>query len=181
MSKASSDKLLVVGRITGVFGVKGWVKVYSYMTPMEAICDHPDWYIEAPSGWQPLDVEQRKWQGGKLIAQVRGTYDRDEAKVFCNRDIAIAKAELPALAHGDYYWHQLEGLNVYCTTDGGEPILLGQVARMLETGANDVLVVKACDGSIDKRERLIPYLPDRVVRAVDLANGALTLDWDPEY
>ena len=52
---------------------------------------------------------------------------------------------------------------------------------MIETGSNDVLVVKKCKDSLDGRERLIPYLPDQVVLAVDLEAGSIEVDWDPEF
>lgn len=181
---SANDNYVVVGKITGVFGVKGWVKVYSFTEPMEAISDYPNWYIASPKGWQPLDLEQRRWQGGKLIALVRGTYDRDEAKVFTGRELAVEKAALPELEEDEYYWHQLQGLKAYSVNPqdpSQQPILLGEVKRMMETGANDVLVVKACEGSVDKNERLIPYLPDRVVLDIDLEGGTIKLDWDPDY
>ncbi|HBO13126.1 MAG TPA: 16S rRNA processing protein RimM, partial [Halieaceae bacterium] len=92
-------------------------------------------------------------------------------------------AALPPLGDGEYYWHQLEGLEVWCQDREGEAAgeqLLGRVAYLIETGANDVLVVRASPGSIDDRERLVPYLPGDVVKAVDLAAGRLTVDWFPE-
>ena len=58
-----------------------------------------------------------------------------------------------------------------------ERVLLGRVDHLLETGANDVLVVKASEGSIDERERLIPYLPEDVVVSVDLAHQRMEVDW----
>lgn len=181
---STDDNYVVVGKITGVFGVKGWVKVYSYTEPMEAISDYPKWYIASPKGWRLLDVEQQRWQGGKLVALIRDSYDRDEAKVFTGRELAVDKAVLPALEDDDYYWHQLQGLSAYSVNpDSADtaPTLLGVVKNMMETGANDVLVVQACEGSIDERERLIPYLPDKVVLNVDLANKAIMLDWDPTF
>jgi 16S rRNA processing protein RimM len=91
---------------------------------------------------------------------------------------------LPDLPSGDYYWHQLQGLNVYAiedSDDGDGKILLGQVDHLIETGSNDVLVVRKCKGSLDGKERLIPYLPDQVVLAVDLESGTIEVDWDPEF
>jgi 16S rRNA processing protein RimM len=88
---------------------------------------------------------------------------------------------LPALAEGEYYWHQLEGLEVWCgASEGDGQVLLGTVDHLIETGANDVLVVRASPGSMDQRERLIPYLPGDVVTGVDLAAGRMEVNWFPE-
>ena len=89
----------------------------------------------------------------------------------------MSTEELPQLPEGEYYWHQLEGLDVFTTEDE----CLGKVHHLIETGSNDVLVVRATDASIDQRERLIPYLPDQVIRSVDLAGSRLVADWDPEF
>ena len=95
-------------------------------------------------------------------------------------EIAIRKEQLQELEAGDYYWHQLEGLQVIA---GGEqdPVLLGAVSHMMATGGNDVMVVRPCEGSIDERERLLPYLPEQVIKQVDLAAGKVLVDWDPEF
>ena len=103
--------------------------------------------------------------------------DRDVARDYCGLDIAIETSLLPELDDGEFYWSQLEKLKVY-TLDGK---LLGKVNHLIETGSNDVLVVRKCEGSIDKRERLIPYLPDQVIQEIDLEAGTLRVDWDPEF
>lgn len=183
MTSSATKQYTVVAKITGVFGVKGWVKVHSYTTPVEALSDYSNWYIKSPAGWTLLDVEQQRWQGGKLVALVRNCYDRDEAKVYCGRELAVEEAQLPVLEDGDYYWRQLEGLLAYSVGEqaGQQRQLLGKVDKLFETGANDVLVIKACEGSIDKRERLVPYLPERVVLDIDLAKNEMMLDWDPAF
>ena len=94
--------------------------------------------------------------------------------------VAIERSQLPDLSDGDYYWDQLIGLSVV-SYFSKEPQHLGQVSKMLETGANDVLVVAPTDDSIDDRERLIPYVPDMYVCKVDLASATMDVDWDPEF
>ena len=88
----------------------------------------------------------------------------------------MSRSELPALGQGEYYWHQLQGLRVESRGS-----CLGQVDHLLETGANDVLVVKPCEGSIDSRERLVPWVQGQYVIAVDLEAGVIEVDWDPEF
>lgn len=166
-----------MGRIVGAFGVHGWLRVQSFTDPAQNLSEYRRWYIAVGNDWRVLDTDQRRWQGGRLIVHVKGCDDRNQAQAFVQSDIGIASDELPVLATEEFYWHQLQGLQVL----GGEGELLGKVQRLLETGANDVLVVVGCEGSVDDKERLIPYLPGKVVKQVDLAEGAIRVDWDPTF
>lgn len=161
----------MLGRITGIFGTRGWVKVWSYTEPAANILDYRRWQVSTPTGWVPVEVVDGQRQGKNMIVHLRGCDDRDQARAYMGAEVAVGRDELPELASGEYYWTDLEGLRVV-NQDGVE---LGTVESLLETGANDVLVVKG------ERERLIPYLPDRVVMAVDLAHGLLRVDWDPDF
>src|SRR5690554_1838604 len=111
---------------------------------------------------------------------LKGIDDRELARSYGGAEIRVPTELLPELPEGEFYWHQLEGLEVF-TVDGE---CLGKVHHLLETGSNDVLVVHATASSIDQRERLIPYLPDlpdQVVKGVDLENSRIVVDWDPEF
>lgn len=176
------DDLVVLGRVTSVYGIKGWVKIFSETEPMQAILEYHPWFIKPPSqDWQPITLAGGKPHGKGLVVRFAGCEDRDMAAAYRGAVIAVPKANLPDLDEGDYYWHQLEGLRVYSGKLDGEPLLLGRVSHLMETGANDVMVVKACEGSIDTRERLLPYLPGQVVTRVDLQLGEIRVDWDPEF
>jgi 16S rRNA processing protein RimM len=87
---------------------------------------------------------------------------------------------MPQLSQGEFYWYQLEGLKVL-SARGSQQVLLGEVSHLLETGANDVLVVQPCAGSIDDRERMLPWVDDNVILGVDLAAGEIRVDWDPTF
>ena len=78
---------------------------------------------------------------------------------------------MPALESGEYYWADLMGLEV--STRQGD--ILGVVEKILETGANDVLVIRG------EREHLVPYVPGQYVLSVDLAASVMVVDWDPEF
>ena len=110
-----------------------------------------------------------------------GIDDRDLAAQYTAADIAVERELLPELDDGEYYWSQLEGLVVFSQFDGGERQRLGVISKLMETGANDVLVVVADAQSIDQRERLIPYVPEQFVLSVDLEAGEMLVDWDPEF
>jgi 16S rRNA processing protein RimM len=177
-SEAAS--VLVVGQLAGVFGVKGWLKVKSFTEPEENILRYTPWRLRAPSGLKVVEVDDYLMRPQGLIVHLKGLDDRDLAAQIARLEIEVDKGELPELQPGDYYWHQLIGLTV--TTDFlGTSQILGQVAELLETGANDVLVVTPNSCSIDGRERLVPYVPDVYVKSVDLAAREIRVWWDPEF
>jgi len=167
----------VIGRITSVFGVKGWLKVFSYTDPKDGILNYRDWTLLLDGKRIPIRLEEGRRQGQGIVVRLKGIDDREVARTYCGAEIRVPTEQLPELPEGEVYWHQLEGLDVF--TVEGE--CLGKVHHLLETGSNDVLVVHATAGSIDQRERLIPYLPDQVVQQVDLKGSRMVVDWDPEF
>jgi len=173
----AAEEQIVVGRITAPHGIKGWVKVFSYTDPIEGILDYSPWYLVKGDRRQRLVVESGRRQGRSLIVLPEGCTDRDQAALLVGWEIRVDKRLLPALAAGEYYWHQLEGLTVINT----EGEILGTVDHLLETGGKDVLVVKPGPASMDDRERLVPYVEDRVVREVDLDEGRILVDWGSDF
>ena len=172
-----SSELEVVGRILGVHGVQGWVKVYSYTDPMDNLQHYQPWHLKQGGHWKPVKLTGFRPQGKGLIAQIDGITDREAAASLVGQEIGIPGDLLPTSGAGEYYWRDLVGLRVH-HVDGMD---LGKVVRMLETGANDVLAVRGDSNSLDRRERLIPWLPDDVITEVNLAEGRMTVDWDPEF
>tara|TARA_R110001592_G_scaffold33316_1_gene115585 strand:- start:1281 stop:1796 length:516 start_codon:yes stop_codon:yes gene_type:complete len=171
-----------MGKVTSVYGVKGWVKIFSYTQPKENICQYSDWQLQDQSGVsRPVKVLDCKSHGNGFVALFDGAKDRDLAKKFCGMLITVQSSELPSLPEGEYYWSQLQGLLVYSLSSETEPVLLGKVSHLIETGSNDVLVVKKCKDSLDGNERLIPYLLEQVVKHVDLHKGVIEVDWDPDF
>lgn len=169
-----SDGRVSLGRIGAPHGIKGWVRLHSHTQPKENILEYRLFHTSAG---ECLEIDEVRPHGKGFIAHVVG-YDTPEAsRVLTGQELTVDCDSLPALASGEYYWHELVGLTV--TTTGGEE--LGRVDQMIETGANDVLVVVSTDSSIDDRERLIPYLPDRVVQQVDLKTGILLVDWQADW
>jgi 16S rRNA processing protein RimM len=168
------DDHVVLGKLTSPYGVKGWLKVYSYTSPMDGILDYGDWVLKQDGRLVCHPLAQGRRQGKGLVAQLVGVDSREAAEALSGAEILLPKAELPELSGNDYYWYQLEGLAVI-TREG---VALGRIDHLFETGANDVMVVK---GGIDGRERLLPFLPDDVILNVDLDAGVMTVDWDPEF
>ncbi len=170
--------MLLAGRITGAYGIKGWVKVHALTDPVENFLSFDGWKIRRRNRYEPVEFVDGKAHGKGLIAKLRGVDTRTEAEALRGVEVWVPSEQLPELGDGDYYWHQLQGLQVW--TEGPDAVLLGEVDYLLETGANDVLVLKHCDGAIDDRQRLIPYLPESVVREVDLESRRIVVDWHPE-
>lgn len=177
MSSKSENRDMILGKITAVYGVKGWVKIYSYTDPIENIFNYSPWRLKMNGSFKPIEVETGKRHGKGLIAKLSGVNDRDLAQTYCGFEIVADADQLPELDEGEYYWNQLQNLLVYTESDQ----LLGKVSHLLETGANDVLVVKGTADSIDQKERLLPYLPDQVIKKIDLETGTIRVDWDPEF
>jgi 16S rRNA processing protein RimM len=168
---ARSDRAVRLGYINGVFGVKGWVKVHSFTDPRDNLIDYRDWQLDHRGARRPVRVEQAKLSGKNVLVKLEGIDDRDAAADLIGAKINIPRSALPPLEEGEYYWTDLEGLRV--RTAGGE--VLGSVERLISTGANDVLVL---DGG---KNRLIPFVPGRVVLQVDLEAGEIEVDWEASY
>jgi len=171
------NQRVIIGRVSTVYGVKGWLKVFSHTDPRENIFQYSPWYIRIGGQWKLVDIAETKVNGKHLIAHIKGCDDREIAREYTGCDIAISREKLPELDEGEYYWSELLGLSVV-TVEG---LLLGNVQKLLETGANDVLVVRASDDSIDDRERLIPYLPEQVVCSINLGDKQIIVDWNAEF
>ncbi len=164
------DDLICVGHILGSQGIKGWVRVFSNTSPRENIVSYSPWFIERGNVQQETAVQGRR-QGKNVLARLEGIEDRTQADELTGCRIFINPQQLPRLEAGEYYWSDLVGLAV--ETVQGES--LGVIDSMMETGADDVMVLSG------ERERLIPFVVDKVVREVDLDNQRLVVDWSPEY
>ena len=166
-----SSEPVVLGRIVGVFGVRGWVKVYSYTDPREAVLHYEGWLLKRNGNWEPAEVAEGQRHGKSVIARLQGVDDRDTAEALRGTEIGVTREALPKPEEGQYYWSDLEGLTVV-HRDGTE---LGEVDYLLETGARDVMVVRG------ERERLIPFAMNEVVLDVDLDAARITVDWEWDW
>ncbi|MDO3386997.1 ribosome maturation factor RimM [Gilvimarinus sp. SDUM040013] len=175
-----SSNLVDVGRITAVFGIQGWVKIHSGTEPAENLFEYDPWWLKTAHGVKAVEIDAVRPHGKGFVAHIKGVDDRDQAASYTGTTIAVERNQLPELAIGEFYWHQLQGLSVI-SRFGDTETRLGCVSRMLETGANDVLVIQADETSVDDRERLVPYIPEQYVLDVNLEAGTITVDWDPDF
>ena len=165
----STDKQVALGYISAVHGIKGWVKIHSWTRPIEAILDYQPWLLGKEQ--KPVSILDGRKQGKSLVAFLPGTNDREQASEFVGQKIFVERKQLPETGPDEYYWSDLEGLEVH-TLDGE---ILGRVDRLMETGANDVLVIRG------QREHLVPFIQGQFVRRIDLETGRIDVDWDPEF
>jgi len=162
---------VTMGRVSGAFGVRGWLKVRSDCEPVEQLLAYSPWQIDTGTGWRSHVLVDGKIHGPGLVAKLADIDDRDQAQELAGADIAVDRSQLPALAEDEYYWNDLIGLGVV-TREGKE---LGRVSGLMQTGTNDVLVVSG------ERERLIPFIREQVVLAVDAEARRIEVDWDPDF
>jgi 16S rRNA processing protein RimM len=159
-----------MGRVAGPFGIKGWIKVQPFTQSIDGLLRYPVWWLGREGRWVESPLEEGSVHGRSLLAKLHGCDDREAAARLKGLEIAVPRSQLPASAEGEHYWSDLVGLQVR----NREGVTLGRVAGLIETGANQVLVVEG------ERERLIPFV-DAVVVAVDVAGGRLTVDWGVDF
>jgi 16S rRNA processing protein RimM len=159
-----------LGRIVGLFGVRGWVKVHSDARPREAILGYNPWLLELDGRWREYRLAEGRVHGPGIVARFEGCTDRNAAQMLVGASVAVRREQLPPAEPGEYYWSDLEGLRVVNLQ--GEN--LGVVDHLVETGANDVMVVAG------ERERLIPFTRN-AVREVDLKAQIIRVDWDRDF
>ncbi len=161
-----------VGYIQGVFGVKGWNKVFSYCRPKQQILEYAIWQLRNHNSEQTLEVEQGKLQGNGVIVKLKSIDNRNVAEELIGAEVWLPITALPSLSTGEYYWFQLIGLEVVNT----QGQVFGKIKKLMETGANDVLVVQNHSDEI-----LIPYIKEEVIKSVDLDKKIMTVDWLQEF
>lgn len=169
----TGERRVLLGKIVGVFGVRGFVKLQSHTEPREALFDYLPWTLRSPRGVETeIDELEGRPQGRGLVALLPGVSTREQAEALVGSEIWVERSALPKPRRGEYYWIDLEG----CAVHTVEGVALGIVSHLFNTGANDVMSVK--DGA---KERLIPFLHDDVVKSVDLDAKAIVVDWDPDF
>lgn len=165
-----SDDFIIVGKIGAPYGVKGWLKIHSFTEVTTDLLEYNPLYIEEGKGWKVLAIETGRQQGKALVAQFVGLETPEAARKLTGLKIAIKREQLAVLPPNEYYWADLEGLTVI--NQAGET--LGQVAYLMATGSNDVVVFRDAAG----KEHALPYLPGRVIKEVDLKQRVMRVEWD---
>lgn len=168
---AANDNRVAVGRISGSFGVRGWLKVYSYTDPRENIVGYSPWYLVVDGQSRQVKLLAGRAHGEGVVALIDGVNDRDAAEALTGAEIEVDRAVLGKAGRQQFYWTDLQGMTVQTLTG----VVLGSVDHLFETGANDVMVV------VGEGRHLVPFLYGRVVTGVDTDRRVITVDWDPDF
>ncbi|TKI08900.1 ribosome maturation factor RimM [Martelella alba] len=175
---AAPTKPVVLGKMGSAYGIRGWLRVFSSTEESESIFDYQPWFVKRAGVWQHVELEGWKRHNDDLIIKIKGMEDREAASLLTNCEIVVDSTQLPPLDEGDYYWKDLIGCQVVNTAG----YRLGAVIDMMETGSNDVLVVKAdLKDAFGMQERLIPFLDGQVIKHVDLDARKIEVEWDPDF
>ena len=185
MTTPNPPEIMSLGRVVGVYGIQGWVKVFSNCDPHENILNYPRWTLTQRGQVLPYSFHQGKSQGKNIIVQLRHTVtgapltDRNAAQLLMGAEITAPLSDRPKLPKGEYYWDDIIGLAVYNDT-GADAHCFGTVTQLLETGASDILVVVAVDSDGKKQQTLIPFVRPEIVKKIELAKGRMTVAWEPD-
>ena len=165
------EEIVVMGKVLVPYGVNGWVKVYSFTEKIESFLTYKKLYLSKDQkNWLEIKIKEIKLHGKTIIAKFSEIADRSQAETYKDYLIGVPKDYLPQLNDNQYYWNDLIGLEVLNLQD----VSFGLVDTYIETGANDVIVVKG------DKERLIPYTPMTVLK-VDTIKNKIIVDWDESF
>jgi len=162
--------MVVMGRVSAPHGVKGWIKVQPFTREIDGLLGYPLWWLGKDGEWRQHLIAESAVHGSLVLARLEGCTDREAATALKGAEVAIPRHLLPESGEGEYYWSDLLGIEV--VNRRGEH--LGRVAKVLETGANNVLVLEG------EQELLVPFV-DSVILSVDLAGRRLSVDWELDY
>ena len=168
---------LVLGRIAGVYGTRGWVKLHSHTRPIENLLDYPIWWLRHRGEERQFSLVEGRAHAGGLVALIgdetgKPIEDRDIAAALIGAEIEVSREEMPEPEDGLFYWADLVGTTVRNEQD----VALGTVESLTSNGAQDILVLK--DG---ETERMIPFVRGPIIKSVDLEQGLIVADWQPDY
>lgn len=174
---AIPDDLVLVGHVTGAYGIQGWVRIKPYSADADAMLHAKTWWLDK-SGLRDVDMMQARIHGEDVVAQLMGVADRNVAEALKGASVQVRRSHFPPLADGEFYWVDLIGLAVE-NLDGK---CLGTVCDLMDNGAHPILRVQApvVAGTDKPKEWLIPFV-DQFVKTVDLAGKKLTVDWGLDY
>jgi 16S rRNA processing protein RimM len=168
---SDSSRRLLLGRVLGAFGIRGEAKLESWTQPRASIFRYQPWTLRGPQGEREVDGARGRETAKGLVATLPGIDDRDAAEALHGAEVWVERSQLPPPAPGEYYWVDLEGMQVV-TVQG---VVLGTVSHLLNTGANDILSIAG------DRERLVPFIEGDFVKSVDFDTRTITVDWDPDF
>ena len=187
VSNSAESNMVVMGRVVAPYGVFGWLKIVPDTEAFDGLFDYETWWLGKGDDWREMVVETAKTHNDVLVVKLKGIDDRDAALACKGKQIAVPREQLPEAEEDEYYWSDLIGIRVKNKQD----VDFGLIVDVFETGANDVIAVRAdavrqdvgADKAVAKekpQERLLPFI-DSVVLEVDIAAKTMLVDWDADF
>lgn len=175
---SSKQEPVVLGKLGSCHGIKGWLKITTYTDSVEGIFDYSPWLIKEQGEWREVKVTQWRFQGKAVIAELEGVTTREQAQMLTNCEIAVPAEDMLDLPVDEFYWRDLIG----CEVVNINGYNMGKVQQIVETGSNDVLLVKAnAKDGFGKVERMIPFVTEQFIQSVDISAKQILVDWDPDF
>jgi 16S rRNA processing protein RimM len=184
-NQSAPDDLVIVGYVSGAFGLQGWVKIRPYSSTADALLEAPLFWLEsAPQAGVAPNLREvkrlsSKIHGEDVVARLDEVPDRTAAEALKGTVVKVSRQAFPALEQDEFYWVDLIGLAVQNLQ--GED--LGVVRALMDNGAQSILRVAASDvpeAELMKHERLIPFV-DHFVKEVDREAKKIVVDWGSDY
>lgn len=162
------NKKIILGRIGRPHGIKGWIRIISYTTPEDNITQYQNLYLLKDNQWTEFHNIEYKQINSKIYLKIPHCDTPEMASQYTHQQIGVNRSALPDVTnHDEYYWEDLIGLTVF--TPSGDT--MGTVTGFMETGSNDVFIVKG------EQRHLIPFTESAIL-TIDLENQKIIADWD---
>jgi 16S rRNA processing protein RimM len=163
----ATDDYLPIGKISGVHGLNGNLKIHSYAEDPSIITIGSCLFIQRQTDKQERTVTVTGWRphGRGFLLSCKEITSRSQAEAVIGGELVILRSDLPDPGEETYYWVDIIGLPVYTM----ENVCIGQVKAILPTGSNDVYVVYNAETG---KEVLVPAIRS-VVRDIDLKAGII--------
>ena len=177
---SDQNERIILGKVSGFFGVRGWVKLYSYTDPKSNILSYKSLYIKLQGQWQKATLDDGRLHGKGVIGHFSGYDTREAVSDMLGAELAIERSQLKPLGSNEYYWHDLIGLQAINVQEH----VLGRVVKIIETAAHDVLVIqpeRQNETNAMADQILIPYVLDQYVLKIEPGKGKILVDWQPEW
>ena len=170
----SSDRKILLGKLGKPHGVKGFLYIHYYGEDPNKLYDYEGLLLDDGTS---VKVDKLLLQKDRVILKFLETNSRNDAEKLRDKELFIKEDSLPVLENNQAYYFELEGLNV----KNLDNVDLGRVKEILETNANDVLVIEPTKSSVDEKERLVPYVKDNVVKEINKTDKTILIDWSKDY
>ncbi len=197
--RGQPSDLVELGRVTGAYGIRGWIKVEAYTARSDTLLAARTWWFGKPapvagSVVAPSDttlsarrILTSRTQGSTVVARLEGLDVREHAEAMRGQRVWVSRAEFPAADEDEYYWVDLIGCTVH-GVDGETPVVLGTVIEVLDNSAHGVLHIGRVDADgkpvMDAKGRqvtsMLPFVAAHV-QSVDLTARRIDTDWPHDF